>query len=232
MADGINIGINLPESSGKAISDAVGLAEPVVADASGFLSRVVGKPLSIASGLLSDQLYAWRWRNRIKIVELARHQLESRRIPPKVLPPGFLMPLLDAAGDCDQEDMQDLWANLLVGSVVDAGKSHVLHVETLRRMQSQDAKLLEALVRIPRKHPREVFDVSSFSEQDRRSLDRLVTLGIFEFETKYELSDNPARHGENELFYPAYVVEIGDSEAFGALTGYGVEFHEAVRTRA
>ena len=107
-----------------------------------FLDSLVGEPIRIAGGMLSDQLYAWRWQNRIRIGAKARQKVEEVRGNTVPVPPAFLLPFLEAAGDVDSEELQDLWARLLASVATGAAEHHPAFVRTPQQFSAVEAHLL------------------------------------------------------------------------------------------
>lgn len=105
----------------------------------GLIDKLLGKPCEVAGAMIADQLYFWQWKNRIKIAEKAQKILKQKEIAAKVLPAGFLVPLLDAAGNVEDETLQDMWASLLVSGVENDQHQHPAFVSILRDCFKMDA---------------------------------------------------------------------------------------------
>ncbi|MBK8233110.1 MAG: DUF4393 domain-containing protein [Candidatus Eisenbacteria bacterium] len=127
------------------IADALALAKPVVEAGCNLINSVLGKPCKVAGELLADQIYAFQWHNRVRIFAKAQALLDEHDVPAAVLPTGFLMPLLDAAGNIEADDLQNLWAQLLASAVQHPSARHPMFVDALRQMSSEDALLFHAI---------------------------------------------------------------------------------------
>src|SRR5258706_10944326 len=92
------------------IAAAAQLGKPVVQKGCDFVDAVLGKPLKAVGGILADEISFWRWKNRLKIAARAKDILDSKKVQVDVLPPSFLLPLLDAAGNVDDPDLEEMWA--------------------------------------------------------------------------------------------------------------------------
>jgi len=103
---------------------ALAIAKPVIDTGCRLIEKLLGKPAEVAGEMLEDALYAWKWRNRILIAHQAQRMMDRNRIAATVLPPGFLVPLLDRAGDVDDPDLQQLWAQLLASGVSTSAARH------------------------------------------------------------------------------------------------------------
>ncbi|HBE69146.1 MAG TPA: hypothetical protein DDW52_13430 [Planctomycetaceae bacterium] len=126
-------------------NEILGIAKPIVETASNLLERLAGKPCEIAGEIVADQLYAWQCARRISIFNKASENLKRERIDPRTIAPGFLMPLLEAAGNIDDEELQKLWANLLVSAVESDSAQVSNYIETLRGITRVEAQLLTSI---------------------------------------------------------------------------------------
>jgi hypothetical protein len=152
------------------LKGALGLPESAVKTGYALLKDLFGKPLQVAGDMLADQIYWWQWENRIRIAHLAEGILAESEVARRVLPPGFLLPLLEACGDVDDASLQDLWAQLLASGVEDDRFQHPMNIDALRRMSGDDAHVLRLLAR---GKPRDI----GYPEYDR-ALSRLYALGL------------------------------------------------------
>lgn len=121
------------------------LPKPVIELGCGLLKSLLGKPCQVAGEMMADQVYYWRWRNRVRIAERAAKLLAEREVAAKALPPGFLLPLLERAGDCDDEDLQARWAALIASGVAEERHRHPAYSHLLSQLSRDEAVLLEAL---------------------------------------------------------------------------------------
>lgn len=128
------------------VTDLVGksldLAKPVVETGCRLVESLLGKPCEVVRGMLADQLYVWQWRNRIRIANRAKQIMDAKGIAEKVLPPGFLVPLLDKAGYADDPTLQEMWANLLASAVDNEACRRSAYVAVLSQLSRDEALLL------------------------------------------------------------------------------------------
>ncbi|MBX3404672.1 MAG: DUF4393 domain-containing protein [Phycisphaeraceae bacterium] len=136
-------------SIAEVMSKALDLGKPVVEKACEFLDSMLGKPCRVAGGMLGDQIYAWQWSNRLRIIAKAEEKVRARKVAPCMMPPGFLMPLLDGAGNCDSSSLEAMWVSLLAGAVEHEPLRHPAFPEVLRRLSPADGKLLDRLYSDP-----------------------------------------------------------------------------------
>ena len=130
----------------QAIAPAINQSVAVVTDSLRWIGRVFGGPLQVAVGMLEDALYALRCRARLRVIEKARERLEAVKAEPIQVPPGFIVPFLDACGDAQEDEIQDLWAALLANAVQDAAAQDPAFVQILRSMSPGDAQALTAFL--------------------------------------------------------------------------------------
>ncbi len=110
-----------------------------------FLDSLLGKPIKIAGGMLSDQIYAWRWRNSVRIAAQARELLEKEPAAAKVVAPSFLLPLIEATGDVEDPKLQGLWAQLLAAAAIDETQAHPAFIRALQQFSRTEALVLNRL---------------------------------------------------------------------------------------
>src|SRR5436190_21416717 len=117
--------------------------KPVIDTGCRLIDSLLGEPARVVGNILADKLYAWQWRNRIKIAARAKELLDRDKISERLLPPGFLLPLLSAAGDIEQDSLQELWARLLASGVAADDCQHPSYTQVLRQLSVMDARVLK-----------------------------------------------------------------------------------------
>ena len=126
---------------------AVGL--PIAKKAADFAEKLLGKPCEVAGDMLADQLYYWQWCNRIRVLERAEKLLAAEGIEPTVVPPDFLLPLLDRAGYTADDALANMWAHLLASGVVGDGARHPGNFAVISQLSARDAVLLQLVFSKP-----------------------------------------------------------------------------------
>lgn len=134
----------------KAIASATELAKPVVETACGFATSLLGEPFRVAGSSLADHMYAWQTRNRIRILIKTRDRIKASGIGHTHIATGFLLHALEAAGNAENDGLQDLWARLLAGAVQSESANVALHIETLRKLSPEDAIVVDAMATLLR----------------------------------------------------------------------------------
>lgn len=135
------------EPLAKPLEKAIDVAEPVVKKATKLLDSLLGGPLREAGALIGDEIHAIRCRRRISMIARTAEILEERKVEPKALPPGFVASVLEGAGNADDDELQELWAQLLASSVQKPESRHPLLVQALKAMTADDAKSFDLICR-------------------------------------------------------------------------------------
>jgi Abortive infection alpha len=126
------------------LGGAVAIAKPAVETACKLIENLLGEPCKVAGGMIADQIYLWQWTNRIQIANRAKQILDEQQVAAAVVPPGFLIPLLDSAGNVDDPELQEMWARLLASTVVDIQNGHPAFINVLRALSRDEARILES----------------------------------------------------------------------------------------
>ena len=130
--------------------------------------------------------------------------MEKNGIAVRVVPTGFLLPLLEACGDIEDEELEELWARLLASGVEGDSNQHPSFVDTLRRLDRTDAEFLARLAA----HSRSDQAVSMAARPtDARSAARLVALGVLF--TGYQ--DPKKTFGSCHIFVSEYGFQLMDA---------------------
>ncbi|MEQ8845965.1 MAG: Abi-alpha family protein [Phycisphaerales bacterium] len=119
-----------------------GVARPVAEAASDLAEKLLGRPFTVAGDLLGDQIYYWQCVNRIRLLDKLKTRLAESDTPIESLPPGFLVPALDAAGNVDSDELQDLWAQLLLNAMRQPNARSPMFVSVLKQMGPIEAEWL------------------------------------------------------------------------------------------
>jgi len=83
-----------------------------------FLAKVLGEPIETAVGLVSDKLKFVRFERQMRLADrysevMVRRGLSSEEQP---VPPKIALPAIENASLEEDDELQDLWANLLASS--------------------------------------------------------------------------------------------------------------------
>lgn len=111
-----------------------------------FLAKVLGEPIEQAVGLLSDRLKFMRWERQVRLCDRAREILIQRGyLETKPVLPKIAIPLIEFATLEESNELQDLWAELLVTAMAPdpAAGFRSAFIDLVRQMEVIDAKLLQ-----------------------------------------------------------------------------------------
>lgn len=142
--------------SGKAVQEtakAAGKAIDLATDFGSFIARHINGPLEQGMGIFEDKLRYLRWERLVRLMERADHLMEKQgaSAPTKSIPLKLAIPLFQSASLEDNDDLQDLWARLLVNaSMSDSGVDlRRAHIDILERISPIEAQILDKIYALP-----------------------------------------------------------------------------------
>jgi len=124
-------------------------SKPLLESGAKLIDNLLGEPFKVAGGMLSDQVYCWRIQRMAKIAAKAKKMLEAAGVEPRALPPGFLIPFLEASSVCDGEDLENLFAKILASSVSDDLYQHPVFRYAASQMNSDEIHVVAYLMSKP-----------------------------------------------------------------------------------
>lgn len=144
----------------KALADTGGKMVEVTAS----FGRVIKGPVEDLVGMVQDRVRFARWERQLALADKANAIMKTRGLdgPTRELPLNFAVPLLTAAVLEEDEDLQEIWARLLVnaGDKATEMELRTAYVEILKGMSAFDVKNLagmaKATLAIPPGRPRAV----------------------------------------------------------------------------
>lgn len=118
-----------------------------------FVAKFTKGPLEQASGIIEDKLKYMRWERQVRLMNRADDFMDEigLQMPTRAVPMKFAIPLLQAASLEDDDDLQDLWAKLLVnaanaGSGVDLKRAYI---DILEHITPLEAQILDKIYSVP-----------------------------------------------------------------------------------
>jgi len=130
-------------NTAKTIAKVTGQGLEIVKDSGAFVSRFIGGSLEQGFGIIEDKLKYLRWERHVRLMDRANAFMAERgshmRFRP--VPLNVAIPIFEAASLEEDDDLQDLWARLLVNAA-DAESG----IEVKRRLVTilQDFSYMEA----------------------------------------------------------------------------------------
>ena len=108
------------------IANGIGIASEKALD---FVEKLVAGPIMEGTGIFTDKVNFWRFKNRINIILKAKDFLKSKGIEvPKKIPIKDLTTLLEYASFEEEEIMQDSWAKLLANTLDPKNQFNACHI--------------------------------------------------------------------------------------------------------
>lgn len=118
-----------------------------------FLARFIKGPLEQAFGIVEDKLKYMRWENQARLMKRANDFMSEVGLkePTRAIPLKFAVPLFQAASLEDDDELQDIWAKLLVNA---ANANHTMnpkraYIDILERISPLEVRILEKIYSIP-----------------------------------------------------------------------------------
>ncbi len=129
----------------KASSKAIDAAEKF----GGFLSRYIGGPLEQAIGIYEDKLKYIRWERQERLYLRAQDFIEKEGSPKltRPIPLKHAVPLISSASLEDDDELQDVWARLLVNFTIETSsiESNRTYIDLLERLSSLEALIVNSV---------------------------------------------------------------------------------------
>lgn len=118
-----------------------------------FIARFVAGPIEQGMGIFEDKLKYMRWDRQVRLMQRADLLLREIGLtqPTRCIPLKFAIPLLEAASLEDDDNLQDLWARLLVNAA--NGNSRVTlqraYISVLEQLTPLEAAMLQKIYALP-----------------------------------------------------------------------------------
>lgn len=165
----------------KAVAELAKFGKTVVEKVSnvpGFVARYIDEPFSELIGawvgIHADNKKFDRWENKVKIFDRVNAILKERGCKTrKLIPPKLGIPLIDNALLEDDDDLRELWCNLIANSLDPNFDEEIRnsYVEIIRSITSLDAKILEYIFK-------ETFNITIATIEVTNSTVRIVDCRI------------------------------------------------------
>ena len=114
-----------------------------------FVSRITTEPLETVMGILNDKLQFMRWERKLRLAERGREILHQRGIqgPLRPIPYKLALPIVEHASLEDNDELQDLWANLLASAVDPKfeGLIRSAYIDIIKQLEVVDVHILNAV---------------------------------------------------------------------------------------
>jgi Abortive infection alpha len=126
---------------------AQGIVEGAMKPFSGLIQAVFGPAAEEAGLMLQDHVKSYRLLRQVRLWQRTEEKLKRLGMKPKQVPLKLLGAIIDNASVEDQDDLQDIWANLLTNAADPHGRNTVVpsFPAILKELTSRDVKFLDAL---------------------------------------------------------------------------------------
>lgn len=149
---------NEVEESAKAIQEVAKAARTGIEatrQLGGLVSRIINEPVEAVVGIFTDRLQFMRAERQLRLADRLREILEERNIQGalRIVPPKFALPIVENASLEEDDELQDLWANLLA-SAVDAnfkGEMRAAFIDIIRQLEVVDVHILDFMFKEARR---------------------------------------------------------------------------------
>ena len=139
----------------------------------GFITRLTGINDDSIIGIFNDRLQFYRWEKQCKMADKYNKKFGKQLMQP--IPPKFLIPIFENASLEDDEELQELWVNLLGSwtNVEYKAERRLTYVDIIKALTPQDAKILDTIYNYDKKNRRtekieneELFDTFATIKKD------------------------------------------------------------------
>jgi hypothetical protein len=116
----------------------------IVKTAKNYCDAILLRPLREIGGILSEQLGHWKLMNQVRCLEKTKKYMEDKGVDPAKMLPHVFVPLMEEAGNTDDEKISDMFARLLAAHL-DASEQDKVHpsfAKVLGQLAPLDAKIL------------------------------------------------------------------------------------------
>ncbi len=189
-----------------------------------MLEQLLGPAATEVGLTLGDSVKVWRFKRQIRLLQEVNRLVEETGKDVKPIPTRLFFPIFEAASIEDDDEMQTRWAALLAHEATSAGLVHPSHIDILKQLSPDDARLLDKVNdKCERNKSRKVRPVNNYFEDHEMegileshedSLENLIRLGLIQSE--YEIT--------NRLFVPS-----SHLDSWYELSEFAVRFVRACR---
>src|ERR1043165_3809210 len=182
----------------------------------GFLQKLVGPSVDEMGLLLSDNVKLWRLKNQLRNLEKVKTIVEKENINTKQVNLKVLFPYLEGVSLEDDNELQDLWANLFV-NYIDADKNLRVNVypSVLSQLSTQEVTVLKFLMEEKAHYIGKSKTVTEINAEDE-VIANLSRLGLIEDDL--DVRGNGRKRPEYYLEFQGYKLSVFGYSFFEACT--------------
>lgn len=194
--------MSLSDEEAKAVQEiakTISNYEPALRELGGFFGMVLGRPAEQVGGLVGDLFSALRIELALRFKRRVDRMMTEQGLdgPKEPVAIGVVYPLLEAASLEEEDDIQEMFAQLLVNAVSAHSDMAILKsfVSVLKTMSSLEAHILTKLVDAPSEYVLEGHMV--------------ITAGLPSVYLHHEAENEPQQPGEETLLGLANLMRNG-----------------------
>lgn len=142
----------MSEESYKETIETIGKGIDFAQKTGRFIAPLIKGTLEQGIGIFQDKLSYIRWERLNRFIEKSNDKMMQLGIDEiqTPVPLKFMIPLLQGATLEEDDDLQDIWVNLLVNSICNEGiELKRVYIDILERLSPLEAKILNAVYCIP-----------------------------------------------------------------------------------
>lgn len=117
-----------------------------------FLAPFIEGSLTQVTGMVEDKLKYMRWERQVRFIERSNEKMKMLGITEveKPLPLKFAIPIFQGASLEENDNLQDLWSNLLINSVANK-KIEIkrVYMDILERISPLEATIIQKVYTFP-----------------------------------------------------------------------------------
>lgn len=150
----VTLGIEASKAA-QEIAKATGQGLEMVKEFGAFVAQFIDGPLEQGFGIIEDKLKYLRWERQVRLMDRANAFMAERgsRMRFRPVPLNVAIPIFEAASLEEDDDLQDLWARLLVNAADAESGIEVKRglVSILQDFSQMEARLLQKIHDAPPK---------------------------------------------------------------------------------
>jgi hypothetical protein len=119
----------------------------VVQAARAYADCILLKPLREIGEVLGDQIGHWKLMNKVRCLHRAKEYMAEKGVDPVKMLPDVFVPLMDEAGDTDDETLSDMFARLLAAHLdpIEQNGVHRAFSKVLGQLSPLDVRVLNIM---------------------------------------------------------------------------------------
>lgn len=110
-----------------------------------FLAKMFDEPIETTVGMIGDKLKFIRWQRQLRMADEVSKILRQRGVDKtRPIPPKFAISMLEQASLEEQDELQDIWCNLIANSLDPNFNSEIRYafIEIIKGLTPLDSKIL------------------------------------------------------------------------------------------